>query len=382
MLTIVQTILQQGQIYLAIYACLGVAMIVELIYENQVLSRWIARAGIVVVILFIGLRWDTGTDWQAYLRVFYVSDSEAEYDAAIFGIDQGYILLNRLVYYFSTDYSVFLLIDAAIAIGCVYIFIERSTKYPVMGVYLFYTSYALTHFMGSNRRMLAIGFVCLGFLVLKERRLLRDWIRWSVPFGLAAAVHRTSLLALPGLIVGKRAWSTALVILGLLICLALGLSGAPFSGLETLGNFLSEYTGITVVEKLIFYTSGEVELPADFDIVRQATLGVAKRSTTLVILIAYMRYGDPSTYAQRLYNIYIVGCGMYFIMLGSPIFQIISTYYSIVEIALLPIMFSGLPRLKVPYTLYLLVIPLFLLLSALSPYLDLYVPYTSVLTTY
>jgi hypothetical protein len=376
-------ILSDGGIYLAFYAALALLMLIELFYEDETVSRWLARAGALAIALFVGLRWQTGTDWDAYLNIFYTNATSFDYDSVVFGIDKGYILFNRLIYHFTSDFSLFLVVDSFIAVGLVYYLIEKSTKFPCMGVYLFYTSYVVTHFMGSSRRMLAIGLVCLSYSFLrKEGRLLSGWPKWAIPFGLAASIHRTSLAAVPGLVVSRRAWPTTLVVLGLLACLGLGISGAPFAALAALGQLLSKYTGIAAVSKLVFYTSGEAQLDANFDVVRQAILGVAKRSTILIIFITYMHFQRPSEYAQRLYNIYIVGCGLYFLMIGAPIFQIISTYYSIVEIALLPVVFYQLPQLKVPYTLYLLAMPFLLLLSALIPYLQLYVPYRSIFTAY
>lgn len=373
-----------GGIYLLLYAIFATGMIIESFYENIQVSRLLGRTGIIVLILFIGFRWETGTDWLAYFRIFYTPPSSADYDAVVFGIDQGYLLLNQIVYYFTPDYSYFLVLDTVLTLVAIYYFIEKSTKLPAMGVYLFYTSYAITHFMGSNRRMLAIGLVCLGFLhLLQPRRLWQAWPRWVIPFAGAMAFHRTSLMAIPGLLVPRRAWAPVWVIGGLLSCVVLGMSGAPFAALETLGNALSQFTHITIIEKLLFYTSGgDSQSAATFDVMGQALLGVAKRSTILVIFISFMRWGDPDEYSQVLYNIYVLGCGIYFLLIGSPVFQVTSTYYTIVEIALLPIILSQIPQYKVPYTIYLLIVPFLLLISALSPYMEVYVPYRSIFTTY
>lgn len=379
-----QQIWSTGGPYLLLYVLFAAAMVLESLYDNERLGRAFGRIGIVVLILFIGLRWETGTDWLAYFKVFYTPPSSGEYDAVVFGIDQGYLLLNQLVYRFTSDYSYFLLLDAIIALGAVYYFIEKSTKLPAMGVYLFYTSYAVTHFMGSNRRMLAIGLVCIGFLhLLQPRRLWQAWPLWVVPFAGAAVFHRTSLLAIPALVVSRRAWRPMWVVGGLLTCVVLGMSGAPFAALEALANGLSQFAHITVVEKLVFYTSGgDAQSSATFDVMGQALLGVAKRSTILAIFITFMRLGKPNEYAQLLYNIYVTGCAIYFLLIGSPVFQVTSTYYTIVEVALLPIIFSQLPQYKVPYLMYLLFIPFFLLISALSPYMEVYIPYRSIFTTY
>jgi hypothetical protein len=377
-------IFRDGQIYLLLYVYFAAAMIVEAVHDSVQFSRWVARISAVILILFIGLRWQTGTDWKAYINIFYADPSNADYDAVVYGVDTGYVIFNHIVYAISPDYTSLLLLTAIIAIGAVYYFIEKSTSLPNMGVYLFYTSYVVTHFMGSNRRMMAIGFVCLGFLFLaKDRRLRQAWPRWAIPFGIASTLHRTSVMALPALIIGRRAWPPSAVITGLLCCVVLGMSGAPFALLEALGQALSQFAHITVVDKLLFYTSGsDAQSAGDFDVMGQALMGVAKRSTILAIFISFMRYGQPSQYAQRLYNIYVVGCAIYFLMIGSPVFQVTSTYYTMTEVVLLPIIFSSVPQFKVPYIIYLLTMPLLLLISALTPYMDLYVPYRSIFTTY
>lgn len=383
MLTSITTIFGEGRIYLIIYACLGIAMIIELFYENEILAKWMARAGAITIILLIGLRWETGTDWFPYYKIFYTSDSSSDYESVVFGIDYGYIVLNKIVYFVSREYTLFLIIDAIIAVGAVYVFIERSTKLPCMGVFLFYASYAMTHFMGSNRRMIAIGFTCIGFLFLaRSRRLSQDWPRWAVPFGVAALMHRTSVAALPGLIVSAKAWRASTVILVLVLSLALGITGISLTLLEGLANALSQYAGLSVVSKLVFYTSGDAQYDANTDFARQAILGALKRGSVIVILVMYMRKAKPSLYVQKLYNIYITGCAIYFTMIAAPIFQIISTYYSIVEIVLIPLVFHDLKSLKVPYTIYLLMLTLALLLSSLTPYLELYVPYHSFYSVY
>ncbi|MBW6526749.1 EpsG family protein [Sphingomonas sp. RHCKR7] len=374
----------EGQAYLFLYVMFAAAMVLESAYESERFSRALGRICIATLILFIGLRWETGTDWLAYLRIFLTPSSSGEYDAVVFGIDQGYLYLNQVVFRLTSDYTYFLLLDAFVALVAVYYFIERSTRLPAMGVYLFYTSYAITHFMGSNRRMLAIGLACIGFLhMLRPRRLWQGWPHWMLPFAGAAAFHRTSLMAIPALLVPRRAWPAGWVIGGLLTCVVLGVSGVPFAALEALGNALSQFAHITVVDKLLFYTSGgDSQSVATFDVMGQALLGVAKRSTILVIFIAFMRWHTPDEYAQRLYNIYVIGCGIYFLLIGSPVFQVTSTYYTIVEVVLLPIILSQVPQYKVPYIMYLLIVPFFLLISALSPYMELYVPYRSIFTTY
>lgn len=376
----ISILFSSGMIYLYIYLYLLFFVFIELIFKNRTISTNILRLNSIILILFLGLRWQSGTDWFAYFNLYYTDIYSSDYDTTRFGMESGFLYFNKFFKYFSESYTFFLLVQSTIAISLIYYFIEKSTKLPNMALYLFYTSYMITHFMGSNRRMIAIGIVCLTYtLLIKSGGFQRAWPAKVGSFFVALNFHRTAMMALPSHFISTRAFSTVTVIVALAVCVILGLSGAPFYLLQALASGLIQFADVTFVQKLIFYTAEQsVGVNENFDVMNQALLGLAKRITTISIFIFYMATNKKSEYIQRLYNIYITGCLIYFLMIGSPVFQIVSVYYTIVEIALIPIIFYNVKNMRIIMTIYIVIVPFLLLVNALSPYIDLYVPYRTI----
>lgn len=378
---LLQKLFTDGLVYVILYIFFLLAMLIEVAFNSRKLSYFAGLLGCTVLICFIGGRWETGTDWAPYYNMFSYQYYDADYESVLYGVEIGYVLFNRIVSFISDEYSLLLFIDAAVAVSAVYIFIARATVFPSVGLFIFYNSYVITHFIGSNRRMIAIGFVCIAFLWLERSIALRhNWRRWTLPFVLAAAFHRSSLLAFPALVVSRQRWPTPYVVGGLVICAVLGLSGFPFLALQSIAMGLSDFSGITFVEKLLFYTTVDgAQANEEFDVFGQALLGIIKRSVNIAILLFYLRFATVNNYWQSLYNIYVLGCGTYFLMIGSPVFQVVSIYYTIVEVVLFPVLLSSIRFGKASLIAILIGLQFLLLISSLSPYFDLYVPYRSVL---
>ena len=376
----ISTIFSDGLVYLYLYVYLLFFVFIELTFKNEITNINLGRANALILVLFLGLRWESGTDWFSYFNLYYTDVYSFDYDTTRFGMELGFIYLNKIFKYFFENYTFFLLIQSAVAIFLIYYFIEKSTKLPNMGLYLFYTSYMVTHFMGSNRRMIAIGIVCLTYtFLIRSGGFKRAWPAKIGSFFVALSFHRTAMMALPSHFVMARAFPAAAVIVALAASVVLGLTGAPFYLLQALASGLAQFADVTFVQKLLFYTADQsAGVAEDFDVMNQALLGLAKRILTISLFIIYMKSNEKSDYIQRLYNIYITGCVIYFLMIGSPVFQIVSVYYTIVEIVIIPIIFYNIKTMKWLMMLYIIIIPFLLLVSALTPYIKLYIPYRSI----
>lgn len=376
----ISILFRDGLIYLYLYAYLLFFVFIELVYKNEILSVNIGRFNAIILILFLGLRWESGTDWFSYFNLYNTDIYSYDYDTTRFGMEAGFLYFNKFIKYFFYNYTFFLLVQCTISISLIYYFIEKSTKLPSMGLYLFYTSYMITHFMGSNRRMIAIGIVCLTYTFLtRPGGFKRAWPAKVGSFFVALNFHRTALMALPSHFLSTRAFSTAPVVAALGASVILGLAGIPFYLLQALSSGLLQYTDVSLIQKLIFYTAEQsVGVAEDYDVMNQALLGLIKRFATISIFILYIASNKQSEYIQRLYNMYITGCCVYFLMIGSPVFQIVSVYYTIVEIILIPTIFYNVKNMKIILMIYIVIVPFLLLISALSPYIDLYAPYRNI----
>ena len=118
-----------------------------------------------LLVLQVGLRWETGTDWNSYLSYFENMNSFNDVQK-YFKIESGYVILNVLINFISNSYSVFLLIHA---VFFHYLFINGLKKYSyyVFPALLMY--YVLfIGFMGSNRQLLALAICFYGLKYVIE----------------------------------------------------------------------------------------------------------------------------------------------------------------------------------------------------------------------
>jgi hypothetical protein len=369
-----------GLAYFAAYSLLFLFTFVECVLPLQRPVRLLfARLSLIALTLMLGLRWKTGTDWYPYLDLFQSLSLDLASLLDVYSYDIGYVFLNAVVRLFTDSYTVFLLINSAIAVTLVYVFIRRTSPFPNMSVFIFYNSYFVAHFMGANRRVIAIGFLLL--LYCEARRV--GIARFATLLSLAVAFHRSALVGALRRLVPDRPWSHGQIALLLVACGAASALQVPSWGIETLGSALSNFSNYEIVDKLIFYgQTSEEHLSANVDLFTQSILALSKRALFLTLFLAVRRRLQDDPHFARLLNLYIVGIAVYIFFVGAPIFLVLSTYFTVVEIALMGIAAASLKRLQ-RVILCCLLFPygLLQLSSAINPYPEEYLPYRWVLTS-
>lgn len=89
-------------IYWFCYISILILAIIQVLKVNIKFQKVFLLANGILLILFRSLRWRTGTDWNSYLAHFNNPNSRE--------FDFGYDLLVRFIGYFTSDYTIFLLI--------------------------------------------------------------------------------------------------------------------------------------------------------------------------------------------------------------------------------------------------------------------------------
>jgi hypothetical protein len=122
----------------------------------------------IILVLFVGLRWETGNDWTAYYS-YYQHLSSREYDPGTFEI--GYRFISFAIKSLGISYTGFLLLYAAIYIGLIFIsFVSAGLEisgWLALGFYSFY----LLGMMGTSRQAMAVA-ICLfsiRYVIAKKR---------------------------------------------------------------------------------------------------------------------------------------------------------------------------------------------------------------------
>ncbi len=141
---------------------------------------------LILLILFDGLRWQMGTDWQNYYDYFLKSD---QYDQA--GMEIGFKLYTSTIRFFTENYSVYLLITTALIYIGIFYPVFRITGYKFMPI--FYLTGCIPWYSGSLRQMMASIFFTMALCLIYKRKLLFFLIVMLT----GATFHTTILVFIP-----------------------------------------------------------------------------------------------------------------------------------------------------------------------------------------
>lgn len=157
-----------------------------------------------VFLLFGGLRYRVGTDFESYCTIF--ENICKDWDHVLYGgTERGYVWLNRILSLYTTNPQWPIFVTNALICMFGLTCILKFSRFVPISLYLFYTT---IYYQGFNliRQGMACAVVLLAFGYARQRRLLA-----SVLLILGASLfHRTALIVLPVLILMLFPYSQAM----------------------------------------------------------------------------------------------------------------------------------------------------------------------------
>jgi hypothetical protein len=322
----------------------------------------------VIMVIQVGLRWETGTDWPPYLSNFNATAELTDALVSItIGFEPGYAFFVLFVRKITDSYSVFLFLHALIY----YFFIFKAFKiltpyYFVTFMFFYATNLGV---MGSNRQLIALA-ICL--FALKYIITEKNAIKFFSLVLLAFLFHTTALIFTVFYFFNKdikKFW----IITILFISFIIGKSSLPFSIFSMLGNLL----GGVSANKADFYTEGAKEFleqnPLGF-------FGLLKRVLFLIFFsINYNFLSEKLPYYKYLFNGYYFGLIFYFLFSSTLLILVNrgSLYFNVMECFLIASQLLVF-KTRIDRSYFLLILFFFciaLLFQSISGYADLFVPY-------
>lgn len=190
-------------IYYIIYGFLLLIGILDIKYDgklNQISNNKILYFSIVILTLFRGLRWETGTDWEQFYDVFKSIDKDTALYFVRYGgevLEPGYSLLNYITKtYISDSYTSFLLLSNFIILICFYKFSQKiSERYQCLFFSLLITSSQFFPLRGN----IAGAFLMLGTLCFYQKKYIK--FIWYVFLGLS--FHKSIIFLLPFILASR-----------------------------------------------------------------------------------------------------------------------------------------------------------------------------------
>ena len=316
-----------------------------------------------LMVAMAGLRWETGTDWIPYYEHFCDPSSRDD-------LEGGYNLMVECIRACTANYTVFLCIDAALSIVLVGLTCHLILGPSAQAMIVFYCYYFLGAWFGAQRRQLAIALCFFSVYWIRKKK----FIPFSICILIAAQFHVTSLtflLAYPIYHMKRRHLAIAS---GIFLSFVLLVSSVGINNLLTILSNVGILEHIThrAIAYLFEGAAGESQS------VISVFLGVGKRMAFVsVFYFVGSRNGDDD-YA-RLLRIYTVSVVIYAASVSTvSIFSVISVYFSIIEVLLIPMMLIRLNLKRTHECLLLVLYCIFQTNSMLSGMPDLYIPYYSV----
>lgn len=239
-------------IYLVIYILVLLSTLLDFInLKEQNYKKIVMLFLFVILLLFRGLRWNTGTDWDQFLICFENARwnnifSYSRYDELNELMEPGYMLLNVLLNHIG-NYTVFLLLTNAFILGTWMYMSLQLTRRPI----LTFAFILIFNLVFPIRLQLAASIVCWAFYLSFKRRYLLSLIVCVIAY----SIHKSALFCIPFVfIINKEIPKT-------LIWLMFGVSlmGEILSDYISLGILLiSEYLPEILRDNVVGYTDAIV----------------------------------------------------------------------------------------------------------------------------
>lgn len=176
-------------IYIIIFSLFFGASILEAGGLKKHQARWLLGGLAAILILFVGLRYNTGADWNMYNKVFDESLSSNMQHK----VEYGYLLLNKIFKIVFDNYYVLQFFATLFFVLSVCKFYKKEATYPIAALTLLMCFMLFNIMMAQVRQSIAVAIIVLFSNYIFERKLLHFLIVISV----ASFFHASAVAAIP-----------------------------------------------------------------------------------------------------------------------------------------------------------------------------------------
>jgi hypothetical protein len=357
-------------IYIITILLLFVFAYCEVVYDLSIsLKLGFKYVTFCLLVFQVGLRWETGTDWKAYLQHFEQLSDLSSTSPLLTGMEYGYSLFVWVCKSILEQYWFFLLLHATIFYLLLFWGLKRIAPYFFITLLVFYCSTMGVE--GSNRQLIAIVIIMFSLRFVFEKKILPFLCCVFVAFNF----HATALVA--GIYyVLNRNFKVKYVLAILFIALVIGRTSIPFKLFSLTGNAL----GGEAASKVLFYLEGAKESISEYGL---SFSGLVKR----VVFVCIFFYNRDKLQAQlSSYNLvlngYTIGLVFYFLFSSSLVILVSrgSLYFNMLEPVLLGCQLLLFKRKQDQLVILamILVLGFLLFFQSIGQYPDLFIPYKGI----
>ncbi len=320
---------------------------------------------IILLIIFDGLRWETGADWQNYYEGF---NNALEKSPP--GFEIGFIYYTWAIRNLTDNYSIYLLITSAIIYIGIFYTIFRITSFSFIS--LFFLTSHIPWYSGSMRQILALVFFVLSLKYVWNKNLFRFLL-----FMYSGLLFHSTMLPFFLIYWMFGASLFTFAFLGLFLILASSIIIIFITQIDFLINIGSGGHGI---EDRI---GGSLELSSPI-------LGLGRKISTIALNFFFFKYSTQNElHKNRIeldklkFFLYLSSFSLIFYIVGTFFITHVSSRLDIYTGIICLAIFIGLIEHQVKsrkHMLYLFIFVIFLCLISYSrlEFMDLFHPYKSI----
>lgn len=339
--------------------------------SNLLSQRYLKLCNVLLYLLLViqvGLRWETGTDWLPYLNNFLDTVSvDIVLVNSLLGFEIGYGFLVYSIRSITQDYTVFLLIHALVYYYLIFKANRQISPLPSLSLLLFYV--ATMGVLGSNRQLIALAICLCSLQYVVERKP----IKFFLLIGVAFLFHTTALLFSVYYFL-NRDFKKHYIYGALIFAFIIGKTSIPNLLFSGLGNLL----GGASASKAEIYS--EKDSLGNFSL---SIVGLIRRLFYFVVFyLSYDKLSKKLKTYKLVFNGFLFGLVFYFLFSNSLLILVNrgSIYFNVMEVFLitsLPFLFKT-HKDKIIIIFILFLYSFYLFFQSISVYSDLFLPYKGV----
>lgn len=330
----------------------------------------------IILVTLGSLRWNTGTDWDPYFRLFEDNDSLRSFLVyhGKYSPEKGFLMMNYIVKRIYDNYTFFLFVCSVICLGFTFQFIKKYSSFPLFSIFLFYCFFL--GFIFLTRQAIAVSIMLFSIRFIENR----NFCKFFMVISLAATIHSSVILFIPSYWIYNNNYSNQTIVIILLFSMLVGAFDLILIPLKQIALLLGNNS------KLGYRINVYIE---DNDILNDnvnPTLVRLFSFSKRILIIPFLLYFRKSIqervpHFNGLFNLYIFGTVLFFCFYPISVISVRgSLIFTMLEIILIPLLLYQTRHFinKFLLTSFIAIYGLVKLFWALNSYWDLYVPYYSI----
>ncbi|MFW6025648.1 MAG: EpsG family protein [Candidatus Woesearchaeota archaeon] len=362
-------------VYIVLYLVLALFSLIEITYshkkEYRNISLFTSMLIILFIILFVGLRYETGADYYSYVKHFNKTNSISFSHILSQRIEPGFLLINYIIKNTLHNHIFLFLFIALASIGVKYKFCLNYSYYIFIPIFYYFSYSFLPLEMGQIRHALSIGILLISVRYIIQNNFYK-FAFWVL---IATTIHYSSIVFILTYFFNKIKLNRKRIIVIFIIAIIIGMVNINNITIE----MLKILPDLTPIRRAISY----LRRPNIVGRRGIALQDIWKTFLIIIFLTFYKKMFKQNEFYNGIFQVYFFGIIIWFSMNSIDLFaRRFAHVYNFIEGILISYFIFKLKHRRIK--ILILLILSFIMLIRFSNVLSSgrYVPYKNVLYNY